>query len=192
MGGINRLAVAVIVMIFLAQTSSKKLKSPRVSKSKGPVTSQHIMSQKLTKQKEFASILSLGVIPSLASLATPLLANAAAGIPVGAYFKELLEYASHHYQLSYTYSCLVSITLGISSVKQVRGIPMDISTMDTVEKWTNTASAGALLPDTSINSLDGAINLGAILFTFVLYNGLFGKAGRPADWVLPVVAKGLG
>lgn len=69
---------------------------------------------------------------------------------------------------------------------------MDISTTDTVEKWTNTASAGALLPDTSINALDGAINLGAILFTFVLYNGLFGKAGRPADWVLPVVAKALG
>ena len=85
MGGIYRLAVAVIVMIFLAQASSKKLKSPRVSMSKRPVTSQHIMSQELAKSKECASILSLGVIPSLASLATPLLANAAAGIPVGAY-----------------------------------------------------------------------------------------------------------
>lgn len=85
MGGIYRLAVAVIVMIFLLQTSSKKLKSPRVSNSKRPVTSQHIMTRKLTNQKECASILSLGVIPSLATLATPLLANAAAGIPVGAY-----------------------------------------------------------------------------------------------------------
>ena len=82
--------------------------------------------------------------------------------------------------------------LGISSVKQVRGIPMDISTLDTIERFSNTATAGALLPDTSINSLDGGINLGAILFTFVLYNGLFGKAGRPADWVLPVVARALG
>jgi hypothetical protein len=85
MGGIYRLAVAVIFMIFLAQTYSKKLKSPRVSKSRSPVTSQHIMSQKLTNQKECPSIFSLGIIPSLATLATPLLANAAAGIPVGAY-----------------------------------------------------------------------------------------------------------
>jgi hypothetical protein len=85
MGGVYRLAVAVIVMIFLAQTSSKKLKSPRLSKSRSPVTSQHIMSQKLTNQKECASTLSVGIIPSLATVATPLLANAAAGIPVGAF-----------------------------------------------------------------------------------------------------------
>lgn len=89
MGGVYRLAVAVIVMIFLAQMSSKKLKSSPVSKSKRPVPLQHIMSQKLTKQKKLASILPLGVIPSLATLATPLLANAAAGIPVGAYSEEL-------------------------------------------------------------------------------------------------------
>ena len=31
--------------------------------------------------------------------------------------------------------------------------------------------------------------MGLLLFTFVLYNGLFGKAGRPADWVLPALAK---
>jgi hypothetical protein len=67
---------------------------------------------------------------------------------------------------------------------------MDISSTDKIDRMSKAvASAGTLLPDTSINSLDGGINLGAILFTFVLYNGLFGKAGRPADWVLPIAAK---
>lgn len=70
---------------------------------------------------------------------------------------------------------------------------MDISSTDKIERISKAATrAGALLPDTSINALDGAVNLGAILFTFVLYEGLFGKAGRPADWVLPVAAKALG
>lgn len=67
---------------------------------------------------------------------------------------------------------------------------MDISSTDTIDRASKAvAAAGTLLPDTSINSLDGGVNLGAILFTFVLYNGLFGKAGRPADWVLPIAAK---
>lgn len=70
---------------------------------------------------------------------------------------------------------------------------MDISSDDKIERISAAAtSAGSLLPDTSINALDGAVNLGAILFTFVLYNGLFGRAGRPADWVLPIAAKALG
>lgn len=74
-----------------------------------------------------------------------------------------------------------------------RGIPLDISSTDKLDRVSKAVTAaGTLLPDTSINSLDGGINLGAILFTFVLYNGLFGKAGRPADWVLPIAAKAAG
>ena len=82
---------------------------------------------------------------------------------------------------------------GISPSTRVRQIPLDISSTDQIERISRAAtSAGPLLPDTSINALDGAINLGAILFTFVLYEGLFGRAGRPADWVLPVIAKTVG
>lgn len=84
-------------------------------------------------------------------------------------------------------------TTGISSPDRIRGIPLDISSTDKLEMVSKAATAaGSLLPDTYINSLDGGINLGAILFTFVLYNGLFGKSGRPADWVLPVAAKAVG
>jgi hypothetical protein len=36
------------------------------------------------------------------------------------------------------------------------------------------------------------ILLGAILFTFVLYNGFFGRAGKPSEWVLPFTAEATG
>lgn len=34
--------------------------------------------------------------------------------------------------------------------------------------------------------------LGAILFTFVLYNGFFGRAGKPSEWILPFTAEATG
>jgi hypothetical protein len=75
-----------------------------------------------------------------------------------------------------------------SGFRTVTAVPLDISSTD---KFSDVVprSAGLLLPDTSIATLDGGINLGALLFAFVLYNGLFGKAGRPADWVLPGFAR---
>jgi hypothetical protein len=73
-------------------------------------------------------------------------------------------------------------------------VPVDISALDTIatSRFADLETQAALLPDTAIQTLDGGFNLGFILFTFVLYNGIFGKAGRPAEWVLPAVAKATG
>jgi len=82
---------------------------------------------------------------------------------------------------------------GPTPVRRIRNVPADLSASDKLESVSKTASrasrAGALLPDTSVNALDGAVNLGAILFTFVLYNGFFGRAGKPSEWVLPFTAR---
>lgn len=93
MGGLYRLAVAVFVVIFVQQISSKKLRSPPVTKSKRPLNSQHTISSYKSRPSTF----SVGLIPPLVTLSMPLLANAAAGIPVGSYFKELRFYASHFF-----------------------------------------------------------------------------------------------
>ena len=70
-------------------------------------------------------------------------------------------------------------------------VPVDISIADTIasSRFADLENQAALLPNNNIETLDGGFNLGFILFTFVLYNGIFGKAGRPAEWVLPAVAK---
>lgn len=83
MGGLYRLAVAVFVVIFVQEISSKKLRSPPVSKSKRALNSQHTISS----CKIRPSSISVGLIPPLVTLSMPLLANAAAGIPVGSYFR---------------------------------------------------------------------------------------------------------
>ena len=46
-----------------------------------------------------------------------------------------------------------------------------------------------LAPNNDIATLDGALNLGGMLWGFVLYCGLFTTAGRPAEWILPIIAK---
>ena len=68
----------------------------------------------------------------------------------------------------------------------VRPIPVEISSTDTPPPI---VPADILLPNAEVHSLDGGGFLGAMLWTFVLYNGLFGLAGRPADWTLPLLAK---
>ena len=70
-------------------------------------------------------------------------------------------------------------------------IPVDISSTDRMSsRYAElTQQQSILIPDTSIQTLDGGFNLGFLLFTFVLYNGIFGKIGRPADWLLPVLSK---
>jgi len=52
----------------------------------------------------------------------------------------------------------------------------------------NTLDDQLLLPETSIHSLSGGENLGILLWTFVLYQGLFTTSGRPADWIVKPLA----
>ena len=69
-------------------------------------------------------------------------------------------------------------------------IPVDISSTDRMSsRFAEIQEQSVLIPDTSIQTLDGGFNLGFLLFTFVLYNGIFGKIGRPADWVLRPLSK---
>jgi hypothetical protein len=46
-----------------------------------------------------------------------------------------------------------------------------------------------LIPNTAIETLNGGENLGALLWAYVLYNGLFTTSGKPADWTLPILSK---
>ena len=51
-------------------------------------------------------------------------------------------------------------------------------------------SSPLLVPETSINQLEGAGNLAVLLWTFVLYNGLIGLLKeRPAELILPSLSK---
>ena len=69
-------------------------------------------------------------------------------------------------------------------------IPVDISSTDLMSsRYAEIQQQSVLIPDTSIQTLDGGWNLGFLLFTYVLYNGIFGKIGRPADWLLPSLSK---
>lgn len=49
-----------------------------------------------------------------------------------------------------------------------------------------------LLPDTTVQSLYGADNLGTLLWTFVLFNGLLTTSGSPSNWILRPLGKVLG
>ena len=70
-------------------------------------------------------------------------------------------------------------------LSMLRPIPVEVSSTDAVPLVPD----NPLLPNVEVHSLDGGDFLGAMLWTFVLYNGLFGLAGRPADWTLPLLAK---
>lgn len=75
----------------------------------------------------------------------------------------------------------------------LKPIPVDISSSDLpyLPKALDPSAAALLEPVTKVVQLEGGSNLGVLLWAFVLYQGIFTTAGRPADWVLPVVAKGL-
>lgn len=64
-------------------------------------------------------------------------------------------------------------------------IPYEISSVDQYPL----VPTELLLPDTSIATLYGADNLGVILWTFVLYNGLYITRQRPVDILIPLIAK---
>lgn len=69
-------------------------------------------------------------------------------------------------------------------------IPVELSSTDKVMDIA--AKVSLVIPDNGVEVLNGAENLGALLWAFVLYNGLFTTSGRPADWILPFVAKAMG
>jgi len=75
--------------------------------------------------------------------------------------------------------------LALTVAQALTPIPVEISSSDVREY----VAPRLLEPDVSIAALDGASNLGCLLWAFVLYQGIFTTAGRPADWVLPALAK---
>lgn len=72
-------------------------------------------------------------------------------------------------------------------------VPVDLIDSPTVSasievvRTAASASEGMIMPDTSISDLDGGGNLALLLFAYTFYQGLFTN-GRPAEWVLPVIA----
>lgn len=70
----------------------------------------------------------------------------------------------------------------------IQAVPVDISAFDKVA--TLGPGTPELVPDTTIKTLDGGDNLGALVWAVVLYNGIF-LSGKPADWVLPPLAAAL-
>ena len=75
------------------------------------------------------------------------------------------------------------------------GIPSEISSIDTnsinlvpadpFEIYNN------LIPNTEVVQLEGALNLGGLLWAVVLYCGISTGKQRPAEWLLPLIAKAL-
>ena len=79
------------------------------------------------------------------------------------------------------------LALGTAVVVR-RQIPTDISVDDKIAALATIK----LVPDTSIDTFIGGDNLGVLLWTFVLYNGIFAISGKPADWLLPLIARIIG
>lgn len=77
----------------------------------------------------------------------------------------------------------------------INPIPVDISRFTKIEiqrdfepPVIDSFQEKILLPETSIQTLSGGENLGILLWTFVLYQGLFTTSGRPADWIVKPLA----
>lgn len=71
----------------------------------------------------------------------------------------------------------------------VRSVPTDLSFDDTYISQQDMFLQPQILPNTDIHTLDNGLYLGVILWTFVLYYGLFGTAGSPNEWVLEPLAR---
>jgi hypothetical protein len=69
-----------------------------------------------------------------------------------------------------------------------RNIPLDLSIDVKVSDPFQLINPDPLLPNTSIATLVGGENLGFLLWSYVLFQGLFTLPGRPAEWVLPIAA----
>ena len=66
-------------------------------------------------------------------------------------------------------------------------IPNEISYSDSYMRSFNDVQT--LAPNNDIVALDGALNLGGLLWGYVLYCGLFTNTVRPAELILPILAK---
>eukprot|EP01041_Mallomonas_annulata_P002236 gene2236-4345_t len=75
---------------------------------------------------------------------------------------------------------------GISFVL-TNNIPVELSGQDSILGLQPLSEVPT--PNIDIVQLDGGDNLGALLWAFTLFNGLFTTAGRPGDWILPILAK---
>ena len=82
----------------------------------------------------------------------------------------------------------ISSILDITSLTSLVPIPVEISSTDSIVSNTNTIANSVNIPNTSIDTLEGGDNLGTLLWSYILYNGIFTN-GKPADWYLPVVTK---
>ena len=82
----------------------------------------------------------------------------------------------------------ISSILDITSLTSLVPIPVEISSTDSIVSNTNTITKSVNIPNTSIDTLEGGDNLGTLLWSYILYNGIFTN-GKPADWYLPVVTK---
>jgi len=93
----------------------------------------------------------------------------------------VFEGAGLHKCLGPQYHMMTSVMLSLSN------IPSELSSDD---KYSGVmTSSQAPLPNVEILQLSGSENLGALLWAFVLFNGLFTTIGKPGDWILPVIAK---
>lgn len=69
-----------------------------------------------------------------------------------------------------------------------RNVPLELSIDDKVLDPFQLINSDTLLPNTSIATLVGGENLGFLLWSYVLFQGLFTLPGRPAEWILPIAA----
>ncbi len=72
-------------------------------------------------------------------------------------------------------------------ISKLRLIPQEISSIDSIKSIAS-LDPQILLPNTAIKQLDGGSNLGAILWTYVLFNGFFPFSKTPADAMLSLLA----
>lgn len=84
-----------------------------------------------------------------------------------------------------THMARLKATLLPQLVANLVPIPVDISSTD--KPIYTPPSYSVIEPITTVATFDGAYNLGVLLWGFVLYQGIFTTAGRPADWVLPLL-----
>lgn len=111
------------------------------------------------------------------------------------------SYHTNKYHKNYKYNSKFQIhdhslidivsVLDIASLQSIVPIPVEISSTDSIVSNTNTITNSIInnpVPNNSIDTLEGGDNLGTLLWSYILYNGLFTN-GKPADWYLPVASK---
>ena len=106
-------------------------------------------------------------------------------------FKINRNYKNNQFKLNDNTLLDITSILDITSLTSLVPIPVEISSTDSIVSNTNTITNSVKsinIPNTSIDTLEGGDNLGTLLWSYILYNGIFTN-GKPADWYLPVVTK---